>query len=294
MKNDISVDIQTARGTFRVRDTQEGYPLVFIHGWPQSSYCWQVLLPFLADDFRMIRPDTRGMGDSVRTLPVEDYLKQNLAQDMIALLDEMGIKEFGLVGHDWGGVIAQEIALAIPERVKRLAILNIIIINNAQGNLKVREALKERGYTHNWYQTFQQQSDLPEAMITGNEEAWVGHFLKMAKKRSFPNDALQEYFRTFKIAHTATTSANYYRALYYDMKRWATLSQVKFQMPGMYIHGSRDVVIIPEYTHHIEDCFADSVELISLEAGHFVQEELPQEVASALHGFFKKMINPSL
>ncbi len=289
MKDDLSIDVETARGTFRVRDTQEGYPLVCIHGWPQSSYCWQALLPFLTDKFRMIRPDTRGMGDSVRTLPVENYLKQHLAQDMIAVLDAMDIEEFGLVGHDWGGVIAQEIALAIPQRVKRLAILNIIIINNTQGNLKVREVLKEKGYTHNWYQTFQQQPNLPEAMITGNEAAWVSHFLKMAKQRTFPEDALQEYVRTFKIPNTATTSANYYRALYQDMRRWASLGETKFQMPGIYIHGNKDVVIIPEYTHHIEDCFASSVQLVSLEAGHFVQEEMPEAVASALYDFFQHL-----
>jgi pimeloyl-ACP methyl ester carboxylesterase len=290
MKNDIRKNIKTSRGTFHVRDTQEGYPLVCIHGWPQSSHCWQPLVPLLSEQFRMIRPDTRGMGDSERTLPLDAYLKKELAQDIISVLDEMDIQEFMLVGHDWGGVIAQEVALAYPERVKGLAILNIIVINNARGNAEVREALKEKGYTYNWYQTFQQQPELADVMIKGNEEVWVSHFLKMAKQKTFPSEDLQEYVRTFKIPLTPTTSANYYRALYQDMKRWATLGNQKFKMPGLYIHGKRDIVIIPEYTHHIEDCFEGDVKLISLDAGHFVQEEMPSEVAEALGGFFGKLI----
>ncbi len=290
MKNDLKQRIQTERGTFTVKDTQEGYPLVCIHGWPQSSHCWQPLVPLLSGKFRMIRPDTKGMGDSERSLHPEDYLKEALAKDMLSVLDKMEIEEFALVGHDWGGVIAQEMALAAPKRVKRLAILNIILINNAQGNLKVREVLKEKGYTHNWYQTFQQQPELADAMIRGNEEVWVSHFLKMAKGRSFLQEDIQEYVRTFKIAHTSTTSANYYRALYQDMKRWATLGGQKFEMPGLYIHGKRDIVIIPEYTHHIEDCFEAGVSLVSLDAGHFVQEEMPQEVANALDDFFGKLL----
>lgn len=289
MTEDKIIQVNTSRGKFNVRDTQKGYPLVLIHGWPESSYCWNSLLPLMNEKYRLIRPDTRGMGDSERTLDRNAYLKQELALDIIALLDELDVKEFGLVGHDWGGVIAQEIALAVPERVRRLCLMNIIVITNGKGNLAAREALKNSGYTYNWYQTFQQQENLPEAMIPGNEETWLRHFLRMAKQKPFPEEAVQEYIRTFKIPGTATTSANYYRTLYQDMKRWPGLFGQKFKMPGMYIHGTRDIVIIPEYTHFLEECFVD-FELVKLDVGHFVQEEAPEEVAQAMNRFFEPLI----
>ncbi len=284
--------LETKRGKFHLRDNQQGYPILMVHGWPESAYCWEAVLPHMDEHWRLIRPDTRGMGDSERSLALDAYLKQELAQDLLSLMDELEIDQFGLVGHDWGGVIAQEVALAAPERVKRLALMNIIVINNEKGNLEAKEALKTKGYTANWYQTFQQQTDLPEAMIPNNEEVWLRHFLKMAKQRPFPEEAVQEYVRTFKIPHTATTSANYYRALYQDMKRWATLGNEVFQMPGLYIHGVRDIVIIPEYLNHIEACFKNGeVEIVRLDVGHYVQEEAPAEVGQALNRFFRPLIS---
>lgn len=285
-KNEKNQKISTPRGEFYVRDNgKTGFPILLIHGWPQSSYCWESMLSHLQGDFRLIRPDTRGMGDSLRSLELEHYPKAELAKDIIGIADALQIEDFILIGHDWGGVIAQEVALAVPQRVKRLILMNISLINNPKGNLLARDALKSKGgYTFIWYQTFQQQPELAEAMIPGNEEVWLRHFLRFAKGRTFPPEALQEYVRTFQIPHTATTSANYYRSLYQDMQRWANL-KTPFQMPGLYVYGYKDVVIIPEYLEYIEDCFAEGVELVRLEAGHFVQEELPQETAAAINEF---------
>lgn len=280
---------ETARGRFFVRDTGGAFPpLVMLHGWPESSYCWEPLMPLLSSAFRLIRPDLRGMGDSERTLDRKAYLKTELAQDMLALLQKMEVDTFGLVGHDWGGVVAQEMALAAPERIRALALLNIIVINNAPGMAAAMERLKKYGATISWYQTFQQQDHLAEAMIPGNEEVWLSHFLRLAKKKPFPLDAKQEYIRTFKIPGTATTSANYYRTQYEDMQRWRTLPGQKFKMPGLYLHGQRDIVIIPEYHLGFADCFEAEARVISLDEGHFIQEEDPQGVAQALGGFFGK------
>ncbi|HAI76560.1 MAG TPA: alpha/beta hydrolase [Microscillaceae bacterium] len=285
---------QTPRGMFHVRDTENGVPLVFIHGWPQSSMCWEPIVPLLNPAFRVIRPDLRGLGDSERTLgDLKLYTKQSLAADVVALLDAMGIDSFGLCGHDWGGIVAQEVALAIPERVKALCLLNIAVINNAKGNLKVREKLRQSGQQVLWYQSFMQQPDLPEALIVGREEAWLRHFLRMAHQKKFPESTVQEYVRTFQIPGTVTTSCNMYRAMYYDIKRWeeVMLSGQKFSMPGLYIYGNRDIVILPEYTHHFEECFAENRgQVVEVSAGHFVVEEAPEECAREINQFFEPIL----
>ncbi len=282
---DIAQLLQTPRGKFFVRDTQFGYPVVLLHGWPESSYCWQALLPHFGPGLRLIRPDLRGMGDSERTPEPTAYHKHELAADVLALIDALGIGEFCLAGHDWGGAVAQELAWLAPSRVKKLAILNILIINNLKGNLAAREVLKAGGVNFTWYQAFMQQAHLPEQMIQGNEEVWLRHFLRLAHQKPFPEAALAEYVRTFRIPGTAATTANYYRALPADTKRWATYAGQPFAMPTLCIHGQRDVVIIPAYLQHAEECFVDLV-VQQLDAGHFIMEEQPAQVAQSLTTFF--------
>lgn len=281
--------LRTERGDFFVRDTAElDKPvLILLHGWPETSYTWEAVLPWLSD-YRVVRPDLRGMGDSERTQGIAPYAKENLATDILCIADSMGINNFFLAGHDWGGVVAQEIAFAAPDRVEALCLMNISIINNAVGNAAARQAIKEKGMTFYWYQTFMQQPELPEAMITGNEEIWLRHFLRLARRKTFPEETLQEYLRTFRILGTAATSSNYYRAMYqYDLPRWQQLMESRTICPVdcLYIHGSRDVVIIADYLKGAEECF-HSFECVSLDAGHFVQIEMPMEIGAHMAEFF--------
>jgi len=278
--------VETARGRFFVRDTGgKGVAVLMLHGWPESSACWEASLPYLNQACRWIRPDTRGMGKSERTLAVDAYQKQALALDMLAVLDALGVETCIVVGHDWGGIIAQEIALAAPQRVLGLVLLNISLINNTTGQERARAALLEKGgMRFLWYQFFQQQPELAEAMITGNERVWLSHFLRLSQARVFPEALLDEYEQGFKIPNTATTSANYYRAMHLDMRRWQGLQQ-PFAMPGLFIYGVKDVVIVPEYLIDMDKCFAQGVDIVKLDAGHFVQDELPMDVANAIKAF---------
>lgn len=283
--------ITVPRGTFNVRDrgNTDGAPVVMIHGWPESSYCWEGVAGFLDPSLRVIAPDLRGLGDSERTLgDVSIYQKVELAKDIVEVIDALNVKDFFLVGHDWGGIVAQEVALAIPGRVKKLALMNIPIITNTQGYGEAMQKIYSRGAVPFWYQYFQQQPNLPEAMIKGNEDLWVRHFFgKSGKDIPIPLEAIDEYVRCYRIENTPATAASYYRAMRADQKRWEGLGGAKYSMESLYIHGSLDPVIIPENLNHAEACFA-SLRIESLEAGHFVQEEKPQEVAVLLNQFLKE------
>ena len=83
----------------------QGEPVVLLHGWPQSWYAWRSIMPELAKTYRVIAPDLRGLGDSSH--PLDGYDKKTIAHDVWRLLhDHLGLDEFSLVGHDWGGPVA--------------------------------------------------------------------------------------------------------------------------------------------------------------------------------------------
>lgn len=279
--------IKVERGTFNVRDSENrgGYPVVMIHGWPESSYTWEPVSPLMSDRLRIIAPDLRGLGDSERTLEQDLYQKQELARDMIEVINALGIQDFYLVGHDWGGNVVQEIAFAVPDRVKKLVIMNFPILSNAAGNAEAQSIIRSKGSVVLMYQYFQQQKGLAEAMIKGNEDVWIRWcFRKPAGESGVPEESITEFIRCYAIENTPFTGACYYRNMRNDMKRWQELIGRKLPMPTLYLYGNKDMVVIPAYLNHIEDGF-ESLKVVRLDLGHFLQEEKPDLVAKHLNDF---------
>ena len=97
-------------------------PLVLLHGWPQHWYCWRRVVPLLAADFRLVMPDLRGHGWTQAQAP---YDKEQLATDLLGLLDALELPRVGLVGHDWGGWTSFLACLRAPERFSGLLALGI-------------------------------------------------------------------------------------------------------------------------------------------------------------------------
>jgi pimeloyl-ACP methyl ester carboxylesterase len=95
-----------------------------LHGWPQHWYEWRALMPALADRHRVIALDQRGFGWSEAT--PAGYEKEELAADVLAVLDELGLERVKLVGHDWGGWIGFLLCLREPQRFERYLALNIL------------------------------------------------------------------------------------------------------------------------------------------------------------------------
>jgi pimeloyl-ACP methyl ester carboxylesterase len=109
--------------TLHLAEAGNGTPLILLHGWPQHWWCWRLLIPALAERYRVIAPDLRGFGWS--DAPPGAYAKSTFAADVIALLEIEGLDRVRLVGHDWGGYTAFLLALEHPERVERMVALDI-------------------------------------------------------------------------------------------------------------------------------------------------------------------------
>jgi pimeloyl-ACP methyl ester carboxylesterase len=101
----------------------QGFPVVLIHGWPQTWYEWHKIMPALAEKYTVIAPDLRGLGDSERT--ESGYDASTTAEDIFSLVRSLGFKQIFLVGHDLGASTAYAYAARYREAVRRLVILDV-------------------------------------------------------------------------------------------------------------------------------------------------------------------------
>lgn len=279
--------VTTKRGVFNVRLYGDASlpPLVLVHGWPQTSYCWHHCVPYLGE-YHIIAPDLRGLGDSNRALDKKHYHKDEMARDLFAVMDTLGINDFHLGGHDWGGAIVQEMAIINPARIRKLIIINMVIINNRIGKRKASEVLVKQHFRSSWYQFFMSIPQFPEAMIAGKEELWV-RFFNRGISNPVPEDAMLEYIRCYQIPNTVTTAANLYRVIPKDRLRWREEYRDKVvEIPTKIIHGVLDPVIIKEYIEGAEEFYPD-LSVATIEAGHFVVDEQPEAVAMEIGAFLR-------
>src|SRR5262245_41030663 len=141
--------------------------VIFLHGFPESWYSWRHQLAALAPHFRVVAPDLRGYGESDKPAGVEAYAMEELVADVAGLVAAFGARDAVIVGHDWGGGIAWELAMTRPELVKRLVVLNCPHLAIFRQHLQdPRQLLKS------WYMFFFQLPWLPEALL-GAGHSWV-------------------------------------------------------------------------------------------------------------------------
>ena len=121
--------IETPEATICIRRGGSGPPLLLLHGYPQSHLMWHRVAPALADEFTVVCADLRGYGDSSKpptTPDHEPYSKRAMARDQVAVMQALGFERFMVVGHDRGGRVAYRMALDHPDRVEKLAVLDIV------------------------------------------------------------------------------------------------------------------------------------------------------------------------
>jgi pimeloyl-ACP methyl ester carboxylesterase len=103
----------------------DGEPVLLLHGFPEGAYCWRHVTPALADaGFRTVAPDQRGYSPRARPTAPDDYRMDLLVGDALGLADELGWDRFHLVGHDWGGAVAWQVAGRHPDRLRSLSVLS--------------------------------------------------------------------------------------------------------------------------------------------------------------------------
>ena len=108
---------------FHVARAGQGRPLLLLHGWPEFWLTWEPVMARLADRFTLYAPDLRGFGDSDK--PDGPFGPDQHAADMLALMDALGLKQAGIVGHDVGGALMQPLARARAGSHRRTVLLRL-------------------------------------------------------------------------------------------------------------------------------------------------------------------------
>lgn len=269
--------------------------LLLLHGFPQSHVMWARLAKHLKDDFYVVMPDLRGYGDSSKAPGLADhsnYSKRALAQDMVEVMDQLGIGTFSVCGHDRGGRVAHRLAVDHPSRVQRLCVIDIAPTLDMYAATNFDFA---RAYYH-WFHLIQ-PAPLPENMINGNPMPYL--HAKLGGWGSTGLDyiepaALAEYERCFQRPETIHAMCEDYRAsagidLEHDRASRAgqAMGAGKIACDVMVLWGERGVVqrLFKPIELWQAQC-AGQVTGRTMAAGHFIPEELPELTATTLRNFF--------
>ncbi len=286
-------EVNGARIFARVsRGAQGARPaLLLLHGFPQSHVMWHRVAQRLQQDFYLVLPDLRGYGDSSKAPGLPDhsnYSKRTMAQDLVAVMDALGVARFFLCGHDRGGRVAHRLALDHPTRVQKLCVIDIAPTLDMYTATDFEFA---KAYYH-WFHLIQ-PAPLPETMIGGQPLAYL--HAKLGGWGSTSMDyleaaALAEYERCFIQPQTLHAMCEDYRAsagIDLDHDRASRAQGQKIACDTMVLWGARGVVqrLFQPLALWQAQC-AGRVSGQTMEAGHFIPEELPGETATLLRQFF--------
>ena len=256
-----------------------GFPVVLLHGWPQSWYAWRHVLPELATKYRVIAPDLRGLGDSSR--PLEGYDKKTIARDIWRLLhDHLGLKELFLVGHDWGGPTAYALSAAHPEAVRKLAVLDVTIPGDGSTNFS------QGG--RRWHHAFHQTADLPEALIAGREDIYFSWFYRNWGHHPNVLSAadITEYLRVYSQPGALRAGFSYYRNLARDIADNEAIAKTfKLPMPVLALGGNNAWGRRMEVLESLQRVASNVRGGVIDHCGHWMPEEQPQVLLQHLLPF---------
>ncbi len=276
-------DIDTGEAVIRVRHGGSGPPLLLLHGYPQTHAMWHLVAPRLARDFTVVATDLRGYGDSSKPATAEDhepYSKRAMARDQVAVMAQLGYERFAVAGHDRGARCAYRMALDHPERVERLAVLDVIPTVDMYERTDMRMAL---GAWH-WF-FLAQPFDLPERLLAADPE---GFYFGTRRDLVAP-DALAEYERCLRDPRVIHALCEDYRAgatIDFEMDKTDRGTR-RIDCPVLVLWGVNGPLgrfdPLP-----IWETWATDLRGAALPCGHHLPEEAPDETYAALHEFLTR------
>jgi haloacetate dehalogenase len=278
--------IETGEATIRVRHGGNGPPLLLLHGHPQTLAMWYKIAPRLAQDFTVVAADLRGYGESSKppsTPDHEPYSKRAMARDQIEVMRQLGFERFFVAGHDRGGRVAYRMALDQPERVQKLAVLDIIPTGEAYRRADMKFGL---GYWH-WF-FLAQPYDLPERLIGADPDYYYWQRHGSEPPAYVGAEAFEDFRRSFTNPETIHAMCEDYRAgATYDYALdEADRGRRRIECPVLALWGDRGELRKWYDVLAVWRDWADDVQGGALDSGHHLALEAPDETYAELRAFF--------
>jgi haloacetate dehalogenase len=274
--------IDTGEVVIRVRHAGSGPPLLLLHGHPQTHAMWHKIAPRLAQDFTVVATDLTGYGESSKPPTMPDhapYSKRAMARDQIAVMRQLGFEDFFVAGHDRGGRCAYRMALDHPERVRKLAVLDIVPTGEAFRRTDMAFGL---GFWH-WF-FLAQPYDLPERLIGANPDNYYFH----GSRDRFAPEALADYLRCVHNPETIHAMCEDYRAgatIDFTLDE-ADRGKRKIACPVLALWSRRGELERWYDVLAVWRDWADDVRGRALDCDHYLAEEAPDETYAELRAFF--------
>ncbi len=261
----------------------DGPVAILLHGFPEFWYSWQKQIdPLAAAGFRVIVPDQRGYNTSSKPRGASSYALSHLTSDIIAIADQLGQQRIHLAGHDWGAAVAWSVSLLHPDRVAKLAILNVPHPSVMRRYLKTNR----RQLRRSWYMFFFQLPFFPEAAFSSfHFRLGVRSLVRSSRPGTFSPEDLAQYRAAWSQPGALTSMINWYRAAFRHRPRIADRT---VHVPTRILWGERDAFLLSDMAHDSLR-YCDSAELYTFaSASHWLQHEEPARVSELLIDFFRK------
>jgi pimeloyl-ACP methyl ester carboxylesterase len=260
-----------------------GTPIVLLHGFPQTHLMWRHVATDLAGEHTIICPDLRGYGDSDK--PGTEYSKRTMAADVVAIVRELGHSTFALVGHDRGALVAFRAGLDHPELVTHLMCLDVL------PTLDMWDVMHGTSAAVGFHlYLMAQPPDLPEAMIAASSDTFFGHFLDLWANdpTAIPADVRASYLDACRAAVPSIVAD--YRAsatIDVDHDRKDLASGNKLKMPVSVIQQDWGAALGFDAAARWQ-AWATDLQHRTTTSGHFMAEESPDEIATAIRSLLKR------
>lgn len=279
--------VRTSGAEIEVAVAGSGPPLLLIHGNPLTHVSWHKIAPALAKTFTVIAPDLRGYGDSSKPEGGDDhaaYTFRAMGEDNFEVMDHFGFDRFQVAGHDRGARVGFRMALDRPERVERLAALDIVPTYNVLTNVTLGWGLE----SYHWF-FMAQKAPFPERLICADLDYYI-HY-KLDKKgvglEIFTPDAMAEYVRCTTAEQIHAVCEDYRATVTHDLAMdTADYGKRRIECPTMVIWGTNS-----HCGRHFKPIeawgeWADDLRGFGIPTGHYPAEHRPDIVYPLFWNFF--------
>lgn len=273
---DISIEVGELTFDALAAGPEDGETVLLLHGFPQTSHAYEAQVAALGEaGYRAVAPDQRGYSPGARPAEVAEYRIPDLVDDVVGMADALGVDQFHLVGHDWGGMVAWHVAGREADRLSSLTVLStphpepyVAALGDPEGEQQ----------TMSTYIDLLQAEESEETLLDPEEpfSLWT-----IYEASGMPEGAEEPYVEAFDSPEAMAGAVNWYKAV--DGSILEGLGPIR--VPTLYVWSSEDVALGREAAEATRDHVDGEYCFVELEGvSHWIPEEEPEQLTTLLLG----------